>query len=1160
MQSFRESSPRLLPASRLLAALLLAALAAAGAAAQTTVGRISGTVRDVNGAVLPNVLVTVTNEQTNLVRNVTTDAEGFYVATNLPVGMYSVSVEQAGFKRAVTTQNKLGADDRITVDVMLEAGNVTETVEVTSAAGETVNTTSAEISRVINREQVEGLALNAGNYMQLTTLMPGTAEYNDDAIANTTGLGVNQPINGNRGNANNLTVDGGFNLDSGSNNSQINSVGLEFIQEVNVKSSNFSAEFGRNSGASINVVTRGGTNEYHGGVFENFRNDKLDARDFFAAERRKLRFNHFGWNFGGPIIKDKFFFFGGMEWKKIRRSTDATRRTLPTTAELNGDFSLRLRGPDNIVGTADDGALRDPRNAAATCRAPTVNAQGVVTTPAIRTGCFPGNIIPAGRITADGLAIANVFRFAIAGAAAYTDTPTGNNALIQGDNPFNFREEIVRLDYRFNNSHSVYGRYIHDNFNLIDPFGTFIGSQLPTIPTNRVRPATSYQVSHTWLITPTLINEAKVNASWNGQRVPPVGDVWKRETYGFQFGQLFSGGRFDNSIPNVNVSGFATWAGASRSLLSPTTDIAFSDNLSINRGAHAFKTGLLVARNRKDQNGRSIYTGDVTFNTGGNPNTSNNALADALLGNFRTYTEAADDPIAFFRFTQVEGYFTDSWKVNRKLSLELGLRYYNLAPIYTQANNIANFVPRLYDPARAVTVSRIGVVTLGPNANRFNGLVRAGAGIPDEERGRVNVSDAALSAVPTGAPRGLYPTYHKFAPRVGFAYAPFADSSTVLRAGFGMFYDRPEGNLIYSQPNLPPFIESAQFNNGNLSDIRGGAAAALGPFGEIHSISEDLDVPYSMNFSVSLQRELPHGFFVEAAYVGNLGRHLISQPDINQPSFAAIRANLLLPTAQQFVTDALRPYKGYSAIRMRLSDSVSNYNSMQLYATKRKGALSLTAGYTWSKALADSSGNGDNLEDAVNNRHFNYGPTSFDRRHVFFATYIFKVPFFQNLRGPGGAVLSGWEVSGITRLQTGQLLTVTGEALLGGGGRRADYLGGPVLLPDGERGPNGWINPAAFRAAPDDRRGTAGVGIVPGPGRQTWDFSFRKVFRFREDVRVQLKADLFNAFNRANFRNPDTNWGRLNAAGDCSPCRSQFGTISDTAPGRQIQLGLKFTF
>src|SRR6266496_4711808 len=302
----------------------------------------------------------------------------------------------------------------------------------------------------------------------------------------------------------------------------------------------------------------------------------------------------------------------------------------------------------------------------------------------------------------DGRAIANVYAAMAKQAISYIDSPVGNNTVFQLPNPFNFRQELVRLDYRFNDKHSIYGRYIHDNYDLIDPFGVFITSDVPTIPNNRIRPGYSYQVAHSWMISSTLINEAKINASWNSQRIYPVGDSWKRDTYGFAFQQLFTGGgRFDNSIPEMAVTGFASWNGAAMSLLSPTTDIQVSDNLSWVHGSHTLKTGGIVIRNRKDQNGRTVYAGNVSFSTGSNSNTTNNAFADALLGNFRTYTESASDPIGFFRFSQFEAYATDSWKVNRQLSVEFGLRFQHGWPTYTQANNIASFDPAFYDPARA---------------------------------------------------------------------------------------------------------------------------------------------------------------------------------------------------------------------------------------------------------------------------------------------------------------------------------------------------------------------------------------------------------------------------------------------------------------------------
>src|SRR5881394_1363570 len=361
MQILNNSASQKVSVTRIAALLLLMVCGSVAIHGQTIFGRISGTVKDSNGSAVPSATVTITNAATNLVRTVTTDEDGFYTATNLPVGTYTILVVRDGFKKAQQAGVVLAADARLTQDMTLEVGQLTETVQITSGVGETVDTTSGEVARVVDQRQVQNLALNGRNYMQLVTLVPGAAILDEDQLALTTSLSISQAaINGNRPNYNSLTVDGGFNMDSGSNNSQINNVGIDFIQEVKIQTSNFSAEYGRNSGASVNVVTRGGGNDYHGSVFYFLRNDKLDARSFFSPVRGKLRFNNFGWNFNGPIKKDKFFFFAGQEWKYIRLDSAPVRRTMPTRAERGGDFSLRLRGPDGIIGTADDGALRDP--------------------------------------------------------------------------------------------------------------------------------------------------------------------------------------------------------------------------------------------------------------------------------------------------------------------------------------------------------------------------------------------------------------------------------------------------------------------------------------------------------------------------------------------------------------------------------------------------------------------------------------------------------------------------------------------------------------------------------------------------------------------------------------------------------------------------------
>jgi hypothetical protein len=1141
---------------RLFFSVLLLLLTIGGVSnvlAQTSFGRISGTVTDSTGAVVANATVTVTDPATNLSRTAQTDESGFYTVTNLPVGTYTVSAEVANFKKAVQTGNVLNADGRLTVDFALETGQITEVVQVVQESGETVNTTSGEVGKVIDGQQVDNLALNGRNYYQLMTVIPGAVATTDDALD--TNLATNTiNINGNRGVSNNLTVDGGNNNNAGSNASQINNVGVDFIQEVKIQTSNFSAEYGRNSGAQVNVITKRGTNRYRGSVFEFLRNDLFDARGAFDAAKPFLRYHNYGYTLGGPMPffrfgerdpdesfftsgKDKFYFFFGQEWKSIHRFGAANTQTIPSTAELNGDFSFRLRGADGIVGTADDGVLRDP-TLTGTC------------TTANRTACFAGNRIPTGRITPNGAAVANVYRAMIGLSSRYVDSPTGSNITFQPPIASDFRQEFIRLDYDFNQDNKLYGRYIHDKNGVVEPYGTFINSPLPTSQQFRNRPGNGLQIGYLWNVKPTLVNDTRFNASWTDQRIVPSTEFWARETYGFTFPQLFpNGGQYENSIPDVSFGGTGTvanFAGVARALTALARDYMIMDTLTWVKDNHTFKFGGLANFSEIYQNGRSTYAGTVNFNTGQNPNTTGNSFADALLGNFRTYTEASLDPASHFKFEQYEAFALDSWKVNKKLSLEIGVRWQYGVPFYAAENTIASFDPAYYDPARAVTLNSTGtVVILGPNSNRYNGLVRPAGEVPEALR-----SNPALANVPAVAPRGLYDAKHYFMPRVGFSYSPFEDNKTAIRGGFGMYYDRIEGNIIFPLENNPPFVQSASFENGNLANPGGASASALAPFANITTISPNMKTSYTMNFSLGVQRELPWGLFVEATGVGNLGRNLTRQIDLNSIPLSVQIAN---PGVS---TNLLRPYKGYSGILQRVSDATSHYYALQLYGAKRKGDVLATLSYTWSKVLTDANVLTEQAEDGLINRAFNYGPATFDRRHVFVATYTYSVPFFKKTSGFAKALLDGFELSGITRFQSGRPFTITGASTVGGT-RRADLIsdGIDLYIKEGRQ----WINPAAFTGVGTGRLGTSGVGIIRGPIFFITDFSVRKRVRFGERRNLRLQADIFNAFNRNNYRDISTQCN--SAPNPLTGCTSTgFGQITSSGPGRSIQLGIKFEF
>jgi hypothetical protein len=1129
------------------------------AGAQDIFGRISGTVTDPSGAVMANVKVAITNEETRLTRTVMTDEHGFYVATDLPVGSYIVATEFEGFKTVKKTGYTLVAGGRLTVDVLMQVGAVSDVVDVV-AQGEIVNTTSGEISRTVDTHQVQKVALNQRNYAQLVSMIPGSALTNFDQTAMTTGMSTTaSSVNGLRADGNLFSIDGGFNMDGGSNGTQLNNVGIDFIREVTVAASNYSAEYGRNDGASVNVVTRSGGNQFHGSVFEFVRNDMFDAASPASklnatpttperAIKPALRFNDFGWNVGGPVKRNKLFFFAGQEWKKIRQSATPQNLTVPTTAEMAGNFSA-------ITGLT----LKTPPNAPAGCT-------------------IVNNVMSAQCITPDGQAIANVYKvMATKVATSFSNTPTANNATFQPNNPQNWREDIIRVDYQAG-KHNLYYRYIHDSLNLIDAFGTFAPSgTLPTSPTNRIRPGYSNQGAHIWTITSHLVNEAKLNASWNKQRIPPTGPYWQRSTYGFQTAPpLGLVGSYPDGIPHVTFTGIggsfptaapAQFTGPYFSLLAPTVDITPSDNLTWQRGSHTLKFGAMYARNRKDQNSRpDSYNGRITFSTSGNPNTTGNPFADALMGNFQSYAQQSADPVGHFRYNNFQAYVNDSWKFSRNLSLELGLRYEHTGPTYAQGNNMANFDPRQYNPAQAPTSIGTNNVPVGGVLNQgfvTTGLVRPG-NVPSSQYVRVpNANSAFVQAVPATAARGFLQPENVFAPRIGFSYAPRGDK-TAIRGGFGMFYDKPEGNIIFGQPGVVPFLQSVTYQNANLANPSAGVGIVPTIFG-MSAVDQDFVVARSMQYSLSIQQELPYGILADAAYVGNQQRHLVRQPNINLPSFATAIANAGKTTNQE------RPYLGYADITQFRSDGNANYNALQLYATKRKGDITAAVSYTWSKALGQVSGINANPEpecafscqlpggQTIPWGQFYYGPLTFDIRHIFVANYSYAFPFFRNQHGLANAALGGWEISGITRMQSGTPLLVSGNQTIGPAGsgvtqfnRRANAVAG-VPLYSGYTCPTGkicWFNPAAFAAAPANGVGNAPNGNITGPGYQGWDLSLRKNFKLpTEGVKLQFRADAFNLFNHTNWANPGTN-----ATG------GGFGQISGSAPPRQLQFGARFSF
>ncbi|MCI0338723.1 MAG: TonB-dependent receptor, partial [Acidobacteria bacterium] len=916
-----------------------------------------------------------------------------------------------------------------------------------------VESSSPSLGQVINKKAVEELPLNGRNFLQLVLLSAGSAPLGPRSDT----AGFNRPsvnISGGRESSNQFTIDGVFNnaVHFGGLNLQLS---VDAIQEFKVQRNTFNAEYGQGT-ANVNVASKTGTNQFHGTVFEFLRNDVLDARQFFDAEVPPFRQNQFGASFGGPIVKDKTFFFGNYEGFRRRRA-NTFLATFPTARQLSGDFS----------GSAP---VRDP----------------------LTGQPFPGNIIPQGRISALTRRIIPVLpQLTVGGANNFRTAPSSIN---------DFDQFTVRGDHRFSSGDSIFVRYSLMDITLFNPGITPLsGSGVTDLAHNA-----AVQWTHTF--SPAVLNEFRLGFNRNLQNRLQEGAGGENI---LQFKNVVND-PINAGIPIVALAGFTAFG-------SPPTNpeivggniYQIDDTLSWVRGNHALKFGAdyrhvhfphtpgLFTR------GQYVFQGFVT----GNP------VADFLLGNPFVTLGAGKIATAFATIPHFNWFIQDDWKVSPRLTLNLGLRY-----------------------------ERIGAVT-------------------DRYRGYFSTFDEETKQVVTGADMkklGLVnPDNNDFSPRIGFAWQPFEKAHTIIRGGYGVYYDVKPINerqfglgidLAWQQiVDIAPVLgqpPAVQWDNLFPASAGGG----LG----ILSDDPRARTPYVQQYSLGIQRELPGNFLVEAAYVGSTGRKLNIRVDINQARLPVTPTEPLAPR---------RPYPNFGSIWTGKNIANSNYNAFQLRVEKRFSQnLYLLGVYTYSKSLDNGSLSVDAPQDRHNIRA-EYGLSVFDQRQRFVLSSIYRLPvgkgqkYFGSLGGFANALSGGWQFTSIVTFANGNPLTIAAAGSLTNTGclgcvQRANLVGPDNgNLPSSERRVDRWFNTSAFVVAPPNTFGNSGRNIVIGPGVNNFDLSLIKDTKLTEDITLQFRTEFFNAFNHTQFFDPVTD-----------PTSPAFGRITLARPAREIQFAVKLIF
>lgn len=1110
---------------------------AAAAYGQST-ATILGTVTDPTGSVIPNVTIAITNTATGLTRTVVSNTAGNYNAPDLIIGTYDVKADAPGFKTFTKHGIVLNVAATVRVDVGMEVGAASQSVTVEANAVQVQSDTN-EVSSLITGAQISQIDTNGRNPVQLATLMPGASSSLPDFNA-PTALASNNNIsfNGQRPQHNLWMIDGGEDYDRGSGGGMIVSPSPDALSEFKVLASNYSADFGQASGGTISIALKSGGKEFHGAAWEFNRNDAYDANNYFSnlsgTPPPKLRYNAFGFNFGGPLFipklysrqRSKTFFFYNQEWRRLIQGSEIFANGIPGS-EFTGDFAGAAA--IHVPQTSDPAAVAK-------------FAQfGLVPGQA-----FPNNQIPSGLIDPNVATLLKAGIFPAANAA-------GNHFSEATPVPTYLREEIVRIDHQINDKLNLMGHLIWDSSSSGYATSLWSGDTYPTIGTTLGAPSYSAVVHLTDTISPTLLNEVAYNFNGNQLHLSPTGIYTQPSGYSVQSYFPASNNR-DNRIPTINLGQpyGVNYDTASWPWNNSFTSHQVRDDLSWTKGKHNLKFGGSYMGTWKHQDIFGNTNGNYSFNG----QFSGNAFADFLLGYASSYSQLdIQDAVNIYTATY-NVYAQDDWRVSTRLTLNLGMRWEGVPHAYDTNGRLSNFYPNLYSAA---------------NAPQFNSNGSLNANGP----GFQTVPGIALSSVPfylngvglsgkNGIPQGLVQnSWNNFAPRVGFAYDLFGNQKTIIRGGFGMFYERIQGNDVYNMGPNPPFsfnpsTNNVYFSNPAISNVTGQKATVPTFPGSFTALAySDYQLPTSMQYSFQIQQQLSARTVFSIGYVGDSNYH---QPDVrnintvplNDPNRLAICGGNCGYTGAAYNANFDRQYPGFAGITMTEAATGSNYNSLQLSLNVQDWhGLMLQAAYTWSRELDYTTADLNTLSDPFN-RAYDYGPGSFNRTQIAIFSYNYDLPFFRNTsHALTHALLGGWSLSGITMFETGTPLNITMSADtlgLGGGTTNRPNAVGALSYP---KTVNAWFSPSTFSAPAPLQFGSAGRDSVVGPGRANFNMALFKSFAlpWREGSAIELRFESYNTFNHTQFNGVQTTFGNGN-----------FGQVTSVYDPRVLQLGAKFLF